>query len=115
MIPLRQTVPLRTKPIVTRALVIANGIIFLTQLFLGQRTEMLINVFGFIPARLTYPAAYGYSMFEVAITLVTSLFLHGGLVHLIGNMIYLWVFGGAVEDALGRVRYIIFFILCGVI
>src|SRR3954451_12483276 len=115
MIPLRQTIPLRTKPIVTRALVIANGIIFLTQLFLGQRTEMLINIFGFIPVRLLHPAAYGYSIFEVAVTLVTSLFLHGGLIHLLGNMLYLWVFGGAVEDALGHVRYIVFFIVCGVI
>jgi membrane associated rhomboid family serine protease len=115
MIPLRHTVLLRRKPIVTRALVIANAIVFLTQLFLGQRTEMLINAFGFIPARLVHPAAYGYSMFEVAVTLITSLFLHGGFVHLMGNMIYLWVFGGAVEDVLGRVRYVIFFILCGVI
>lgn len=115
MIPLRHTVPLRRRPIVTRALVIANSVVFLTQLFLGQQTEMLINAFGFIPARLVHPAAYGYSMFEVAVTLVTSLFLHGGFVHLMGNMIYLWVFGGAVEDALGHVRYIVFFIVCGVI
>ena len=61
------------------------------------------------------PAAYGYSMFEVGVTLVTSLFLHGGFVHLIGNMIYLWVFGGAVEDALGHARYAIFFVVCGAI
>jgi membrane associated rhomboid family serine protease len=115
MIPLRHTLPLRTTPVVNRAIVIANGIIFIAQLFLGQRTETIINIFGFVPARLTHPAAYGYSTFEVAVTVVTSLFLHGGFVHLIGNMIYLWVFGGAVEDALGHVRYFIFFIVCGVI
>ena len=115
MIPLRHTLPLRTTPVVNRAIVIANGIIFIAQLFLGQRTETIINIFGFVPARLTHPAAYGYSTFEVAVTVVTSLFLHGGFVHLIGNMIYLWVIGGAVEEALGHVRYFIFFIVCGVI
>jgi len=115
MIPLRHTLAPRTTPIVNRALVIANGIVFLTQIFMGDRTESIINLFGFIPARLTNPAAYGYSMLEVSVTLVTSLFLHGGFVHLIGNMIYLWVFGGAVEDALGHARYGIFFVICGAI
>jgi membrane associated rhomboid family serine protease len=115
MIPIRHTVPSRTTPVVNRAIVIANGIVFLTQVFLGARTESLINIFGFIPARLTNPGAYGYSMFEVIVTLVTSLFLHGGFVHLIGNMIYLWVFGGAVEEALGHLRYAIFFVVCGAV
>ena len=115
MIPLRHTLPLRTTPVVNRALVIANGLVFLTQLFLGSRTETLINLFGFVPVRFLHPAAYGYSIFEVTLTLVTSLFLHGGFVHLIGNMIYLWVFGGAVEDALGHTRYAGFFVICGVI
>jgi membrane associated rhomboid family serine protease len=115
MIPLRHTLPPRSTPVVNRGIVIANGIVFMAQLFLGQRTETIINIFGFVPARLVHPAAYGYSMFEVAITVVTSLFLHGGFVHLIGNMIYLWVFGGAVEDALGHVRYFLFFIVCGAI
>jgi membrane associated rhomboid family serine protease len=115
MIPLRHTLPPRATPVVNRAIVVANAIVFVAQLFLGQRTETLINIFGFVPARLTNPAAYGYSMFEVSVTLVTSLFLHGGFVHLFGNMIYLWVFGGAVEDALGHFRYFIFFVVCGAI
>jgi len=115
MIPIRHTLPPRTTPFVNRALVITNAIVFLTQIFLGARTENFINLFGFIPARLTNPAAYGYSMLEVVVTLITSLFLHGGFVHLIGNMIYLWVFGGAVEDALGHTRYALFFLVCGAI
>src|SRR3954468_4464474 len=115
MIPIRHTLPGRTVPIVNRAIVIANAIVFIAQIFLGERTESLINIFGFIPARLMHPAAYGYSTFEVTVTLITSLFLHGGFVHLIGNMIYLWVFGGAVEDALGHARYAIFFVVCGAI
>src|SRR3954469_8999801 len=115
MIPIRHTLPRRTTPIVNRALVFANLLVFFAQIFMGERTESLINIFGFVPARLMNPAAYGYSMFEVTVTLITSLFLHGGFVHLIGNMIYLWVFGGAVEDALGHARYAIFFVVCGAI
>src|SRR3954447_5154692 len=115
MIPIRHTLAPRATPIVNRAFVIANMVVFLAQIFLGERTENVINIFGYIPARLTNPAAYGYSMFEVTVTLVTSLFLHGGFVHLFGNMIYLWVFGGAVEDALGHIPYLFFYVACGAI
>ena len=95
MIPLRHTLPAHTAPMVNRAIVAVNVAAFIALLFLGPRTESLINVFGFIPGRLTHPVMFHYAPWEVAITLVTSLFLHGGLVHLLGNMIYLWVFGGA--------------------
>jgi len=115
MIPLRQTEPTRTTPVVTRALVIANAAVFLAQLLLGARTEALINTFGYIPARFVHPAAYGYTHFEVFVTLISSLFLHGGLVHLFGNMIYLWIFGPGVEDAIGHVRYLAFYVICGAI
>jgi len=115
MIPLRQTEPSRTTPIVTRALVVANVLIFVAQLVLGPRTESLINTFGYIPARFMSPAAYGFTHLEVAVTLVSSLFLHGGLVHLFGNMIYLWIFGGPVEDALGHFRYLFFYVAFGAV
>lgn len=115
MIPIRHTLPRRSTPMVTRALVIVNVVIFTGMLFLGRRTETLINLFGYIPLRFIEPASYGVTRFEVLVTLVTSLFLHGGLVHLFGNMIYLWVFGGPVEDALGHSRYLLFFIACGVV
>src|SRR5262249_42255743 len=86
-----------------------------TLLFLGTRAESLINIFGFIPARLLHPSAFGYAPWEVAITLITSLFLHGGIVHLFGNMVYLWVFGGAIEETMGHLRYFAFFVICGAI
>ena len=79
----------------------------------GSHAERLIQTFGYIPARLMSPAAWGYAPWEVAVTLVTSLFLHGGLVHLFGNMIYLWTFGDAVENALGHLRYFVFYIAFG--
>ena len=115
MIPLRHTLPIRRAPIVNRAIVAVNAIVFVVLLFLGPRTEAFINIFGFIPGRLVHPAAYGYAPWEVAITLVTSLFLHGGFVHLFGNMIYLWVFGGAVEDVFGHFGYFVYFLVCGAI
>ena len=113
MIPIRQTHALHTTPVVNRALVIANAAIFIALLFLGRRTEAVINIFGFIPARFLHPSVFGFTPVEVSVTLVTSLFLHGGFVHLFGNMVYLWVFGGAMEDALGHARYLLFFVVCG--
>src|SRR5215212_1717256 len=115
MIPLRHTLPKHHPPFVNRALVIVNLIVFTAQLAMGSATERIIQTFGFIPARLVDPAAFHYALWEVVITLLTSLFLHGGFVHLIGNMIYLWVFGGAVEDALGHTRYFVLYLACGMI
>jgi membrane associated rhomboid family serine protease len=115
MIPLRTTLERRTTPIVNRTLVAGNVVIFLAQLFLGSRTERVILTFGFLPARLIDPAAFGYQPWEVAITLVSSLFLHGGLVHLIGTLRYLWVFGAAVEEELGHARFLRLYLACGAI
>ena len=113
MIPLRHTHPPTRPPVVNRALVVANVLVFIAQVFLGPMTERVIQTFGYMPARLVDPAAFGYSPWEVSVTLVSSLFLHGGFVHLIGNLIYLWVFGGAVEDELGHVRFFFFYLACG--
>jgi membrane associated rhomboid family serine protease len=115
LIPLRHTLANTRLPVVNRALVAANVVIFIAQLFLGAMTEKIIQTFGFIPARLVKPAAFQYAFWEVAVTLVTSLFLHGGFVHLAGNMIYLWVFGGAIEDAFGRVRFFLLYVACGAV
>jgi membrane associated rhomboid family serine protease len=115
MIPIRHTQPRHGAPIVTRAIVAANFVIFAIQLLVSAPLiERIITTFGYIPSRLLSPATWGYSMWEVAITLVTSLFLHGGFVHLFGNMIYLWTFGDAVEDIFGHSRYFLFFVACGV-
>jgi membrane associated rhomboid family serine protease len=115
MIPLRQTIPHRTTPVVNRALVAANIVVFTVQLLMGGAAERVIETFGYIPLRFLHPELYGYTRWEVAVTLVTSLFLHGGLVHLFGNMIYLWTFGGAVEDMLGHTRYLALYIAVGAI
>jgi len=113
MIPLRHTLERRSPPFVNRALVAANVLVFVAQLFMGTMTERIIQTFGFIPARLVNPDAFHYEPWEVAITILTSLFLHGGFVHLFGNLLYLWVFGGAIEDAIGHVRFLFFYLACG--
>jgi membrane associated rhomboid family serine protease len=115
LIPLRQTSERRTTPVVTRILVGANVVVFIGTLLMGNQAERIIETFGFIPLRFHHPDLYGFTHWQVAITLVTSLFLHGGFVHLIGNMIYLWVFGDLVEDVFGHVKYLFFFIIAGVL
>lgn len=113
MLPLRQTVPPSTVPKVTRSLVAGNAVLFAALLMMGSLTERIIVTFGYIPARLMNPEAYNYMGWEVGVTLFTSLFLHGGFVHLLGNLIFLWVFGPAIEDAMGHPRYFFFFLACG--
>ncbi len=113
MIPLRHTLEQGPPPLVNRSLVAANVVIFFAQLFMGPMTERIIQTFGYIPARLLNPTAFHYAPWEVGITLVTSLFLHGGFVHLFGNLIYLWVFGGAIENVMGHVRFFFFYVACG--
>ena len=115
MIPLRHTHPRTSSPYITRALVVLNTTVFVTMLFMGSSAEAIVMLFGYVPVRFTHPSLMGYAWWEVAITLVTSLFMHGGFVHLFGNMIYLWTFGDAVEDALGHIRYLFFFLACGAV
>ncbi|MGZ7031888.1 MAG: rhomboid family intramembrane serine protease [Thermoanaerobaculia bacterium] len=115
MIPLRHTLPQISTPIVNRTLVATNIAVFIVQIFMGPNAEHLIETLGFMPARFLHPAIFGFAAWETTFTLFTSLFLHGGFVHLAGNMIYLWVFGGPVEDAFGHLRYFFFFVACGAI
>jgi len=117
MIPLRdENVPSRT-PVITRLLVVACVLVFLWQMTLGeQAAEAAVYALGVIPAVLfgheTLPA--GLEVVSPPATMFTSMFLHGGFMHLLGNMLYLWIFGDNVEDSMGRVRYVIFYLLCGV-
>jgi membrane associated rhomboid family serine protease len=101
MIPLRDVIPSRTTPVVTIALIAANSLVFLYQFALGARVEAFVLHWGLVPA------AFSWS------TVVTSMFLHGGLVHFGGNMLYLWIFGDNVEDRMGHGRFTCFYLLCG--
>jgi membrane associated rhomboid family serine protease len=102
MIPLRDVVPSRTAPVITVTLILANTLVFALELLLPvAERQYLVRQLGIVPAALAWP------------TLVTSMFLHGSWLHAIGNMWFLWLFGGNVEDRLGHGRYLLFYLLCG--
>lgn len=116
MFPLRDNIPSRTWPLVTVALIVANLYVFYQELILSDAAlGRFIHTWGLVPAdflaRLVrepfQPAAY--------VPLFANLFLHGGWVHILGNMWYLWIFGDNIEDRLGKPRFLLFYILCGVI
>ncbi len=110
MIPLRDDNPRRTVPVVTYVLVAANVLAFLWELSLGANLERALYSIAFVPAR--YWVA-GHWIFDLT-TIMASMFLHGGLMHIGSNMLYLWIFGDNVEDRLGHFRYLLFYLLCGI-
>jgi membrane associated rhomboid family serine protease len=113
MIPISDENPALRAPLINWALIAACVALFIFQLTLSEAGEMaFIYRFGVIPDALLNGRQM-HGLWPPA-TLVTSMFLHGGLLHLLGNMLYLWIFGNNVEDAMGHVRYLIFYVVCGV-
>ncbi|HZF15533.1 MAG TPA: rhomboid family intramembrane serine protease [Steroidobacteraceae bacterium] len=118
MIPLRDENPTRIVPFVNYGLVGLCVLAFLWQLTLGEHGgERAIFALGAIPAVLLGHAQLPPEFGGVppALSILTSMFLHGGWMHLIGNMLFLWIFGDNIEEAMGRVRYLLFYVLCGVV
>jgi len=115
MIPFRDDVPSRTTPVATILLIVANVAIFLYQLTLspvGLEQFFLMN--GVIPERFDLASGSPVaSLLETTPTLFSSMFLHGGWLHLLGNMLYLWIFGDNVEDRMGHLRFLFFYAFCG--
>jgi len=116
MFPLRDDNPTTSRPIVTFTLIAANVMVFLYQVSLGSRAGQLFAYqFGAIPSVIlgdqTLPAKI--AVIPPSLSLFTSMFLHGGWMHLIGNMWYLWIFGDNIEEAMGKLRYFLFYIVCG--
>ncbi|HDR15855.1 MAG TPA: rhomboid family intramembrane serine protease [Desulfobacteraceae bacterium] len=116
MIPIRDTVQSRTYPVVNMLIIGVNVLVYFYQLSLGQNVEQLIVTYGLIPARYTVGeiAAYFTASQQIA-AMFSFMFLHGGLWHLIGNMWSLYIFGDNVEDRVGHFRYLVFYILCGLV
>lgn len=114
-IPLRDENPTRTTPYINYALVIANALVFIYELTLPHRAQAaLASVYGTVPTRFAHVLA-GHGHLEAAIVpLFTSMFLHAGLAHLLGNMLFLWIFGDNVEEFFGHFGYLIFYIFCGI-
>jgi len=104
MIPLRDVIPSRTTPYITVTIIALNALAWLFEVSLDPRDlNQFLTIYGVVPAAFSAP------------TLVTSMFLHGGWMHVIGNMWYLWIFGDNVEDRLGHGRFIVFYLLCGIV
>ncbi len=108
MIPIRDENPTHRFPFINYSLIIINVLVFLWQVSLGPESEAMLYQMALIPLNVTA----GLDLGDVRSTL-TSMFMHAGLMHLLGNMLYLWIFGDNVEDALGHVRYLLFYLLGG--
>lgn len=111
MIPIRDTIPSRSFPIVTTLLIALNVGVFLYELSVGPQLDELFAAWALVPRHFTHPAQYPLHWTPV----FASMFLHGSVWHVGGNMLYLWIFGDNVEDRLGHLRYLIFYLLCGVL
>ena len=103
MLPLYDVIPSRTAPVVTIGLIAVNVLVFLFEMSLGDSVDLFLHTYGLIPAEFSLP------------TLATSMFLHGGISHVGGNMLFLWIFGDNVEDRMGHLRFLLFYLLCGTV
>jgi membrane associated rhomboid family serine protease len=118
MLPIRDDNPTRTFPLVTFLLILANSLVWLWEVSLGGGAALTAAYirFGFIPGILTgaYQAPSG-SLQPYALTVLTSMFMHGSWSHILGNMLFLWIFGNNIEDALGHGKYLVFYLAGGVV
>jgi len=116
VIPLKDDNPTRTFPFVNYALIAACVAVFFWELSLGAQAQKAILAYGLIPDVLLGDARLPPDLAVVPAwaTIFTSMFLHGGWMHLIGNMLYLWIFADNVEDRFGHGRFVVFYALCGI-
>jgi len=114
MIPLRDTVQAGNYPVVNNILIGVNVLVFLFQLSLGVNGNRFVYIFGLVPARYSNPqiSAYFSTPYQL-FSFLSFMFLHGGFWHLLGNMWSLYIFGDNVEDRLGHLRYLLFYLICG--
>ncbi len=117
MIPIRDENPTQGIPFVTLGIIALNVLVYLYQLVMPAQEEVLFAYrYGVVPALLTgqVDAPPGLLAIPEPLTLLTAMFLHGGILHLAGNMLYLWIFGNNVEDRLGPARFLLFYLVGGV-
>ncbi len=115
MIPIRDNIPSARFPAATLSIIAVNVLVFLRELALGPHLQDVMLNYAIIPVRYTRPdIAHLFTLHEQVSAIFTSMFLHGGWIHLLGNMWVLWIFGYNVEDRLGHVRYILLYLASGV-
>jgi membrane associated rhomboid family serine protease len=116
MIPIRDTVRTKNYPVVNNTIIAINVVIFLFQLSLGAGQDRFLYIYGLVPARYSISQISAYfPAFHQLFSFISFMFLHGGFWHLLGNMWSLYIFGDNVEDRLGHFRYLIFYIVCGMV
>ncbi len=116
MIPLYDNNPTRRIPFLTIAFITINVFVFGLQLKAGPHFQRFILQYGAIPFEIMNSVdIYPPNPFPVQSSLISSMFMHGGLFHLLGNMLFLWIFGNNVEDIQSPLRFIVFYILCGLV
>src|SRR5215212_9486988 len=102
MIPLRDVIPSRTSPVLVITIIALNAVAFLFEQTLSDRQlALFVREYGVVPAAFAWGSVF------------TSMFLHGGWMHFLGNMLFLWIFGDNVEDRMGHGRFVVFYLLCG--
>jgi membrane associated rhomboid family serine protease len=120
VVPLKDDNPIKITPYVTYGLIAINIGVFLYEVSLSpQELDAFFRTWAVVPAQLTRSFSFpdGFSLAKASewITLITAQFLHAGLAHIGGNMLYLWIFGNNLEEQLGRLRFLIFYLTCGVL
>ena len=115
VIPISDDNPTRLIPMATWGIIVLCVIAYIWERSFGRDMDAAILVLGFTPASLFGHARppQGFESLPPAATIVTSMFMHGSVLHLAGNMLYLWIFGNNVEDAMGHLRFVAFYLLCG--
>src|SRR5262245_51004069 len=116
MFPLRDTIPSKRAPFVLWLLILANGLAFFYELKLSEpELERAFAHYALVPARIELAPRALLSAPQSFVPLVTSMFLHGGWLHVIGNLWMLAIFGDNVEDRMGKLRFLVFYLLCGIL
>ena len=104
MIPLRDVIPSRTSPVLVITIIALNAVAFLFEQTLSDRQlALFVREYGVVPAAFAWGSVF------------TSMFLHGGWMHILGNMLFLWIFGDNVEDRMGHGRFVVFYLICGTV
>ncbi|MGA8145135.1 MAG: rhomboid family intramembrane serine protease [Candidatus Acidiferrales bacterium] len=116
MIPLKNMMARRSAPLITILIIAANVLVYFHQATIPDAAnEAFIKTYGMVPLKMQLAlAGHRYTLVEAFLPLFTCMFLHGGFLHILGNMWFLWIFGGAVEDRLGPAPYLIFYLFCGI-
>jgi len=115
MFPIYDDVPTKRFPLITVALITLNTIVYIYEASLGEKIAEFIYSMGLLPFEITHHIdVFPSGPSPIYLTIFTSMFMHGSIVHLLGNMLFLWIFGNNVEDYLGRKNFVIFYLLSGV-